>query len=406
MSDSLVIPSALKILQHAVKLLFTNAGMSIPENCSVEDDFTDIISLSDNSEIKALRVLFDRIKLDRGQSENHYWIPREIDNEKPNIPYPQNIQPTSEDIRKYLETSCQEIRTLLERDENWQNESLLALIIEKYGSFIALDDEDVAFVDLIRSTAAVSTALTKNPDAKKLSLIVGDLSGVQKFIYTISSAGALKSLRARSFYLELVTEEIVQQLLEELKLPRTNIIFAGASKLYILATDSDKTKQAVEEIGNKFNQWLKDEFQGKVFLALDSYEFEVAKVSNNEFAEVWSKANKNLDGLRSQKFRQELSDLLTPQPAYEPCKVCHRDDVENLKPLGDDSDVEACGICRRLYRLGGQLRDVKAIVRSQDRTLSSKKYLQFKLSKTEIHYYHLFDDISEAKKKAERANYS
>ena len=110
-------------------------------------------------------------------------------------------------------------------------------------SSLSLGDENVAFVDLVRSTAAIAAALAENPKAENLSLIVGDLSGVQSFIYTISSAGALKSLRARSFYLELVTEEIVQQLLEALELPRTNIIFAGASKLYILAADSDKTKK-------------------------------------------------------------------------------------------------------------------------------------------------------------------
>ena len=36
-----------------------------------------------------------------------------------------------------------------------------------------------------------------------------DLSGIQDFIYTITSDGALKALRARSFYLELLTEHLV-----------------------------------------------------------------------------------------------------------------------------------------------------------------------------------------------------
>ena len=162
-----------------------------------------------------------------------------------------------------------------------------------------------------------------------------------------------------------------------------------------------KLKKAVREVGQKFNEWLKVEFQSKVFLALDSYEFELEKLSNQTFAEVWSKANKNLDKKRSQKFKDQIQKLLDPQPAHEPCKVCHRDDVENLKKLGDDSDVDACGICRRLYRLGGQLKDVEAIVRSSDTTLS-RKYLQFKFNKTEIYYYHLFDNLNEAKKKAVR----
>ena len=222
MSDSCVIPSALQILQYAVKLMFVNAGECVPENCPVEDNIIDIINWSGNSKVEPLRVLFDHIKLDRGQDKNHYWTPKAIDNAKPNIPYPQN---TKEDVTSYLKDSCKEIAVLLNRDENWQNESLLALIVEKYGSFIALGNNNVAFVDLVRSTAAVNAALSKNPDTKELSLIVGDLSGVQTFIYTISSAGALKSLRARSFYLELVTEEIVQELLEALDLPSHEYYF-------------------------------------------------------------------------------------------------------------------------------------------------------------------------------------
>jgi CRISPR-associated protein Csm1 len=119
---------------------------------------------------------------------------------------------------------------------------------------------------MVRSTAAVASALVDNPDATDLGLIAGDLSGIQKFIYTIASDGALKSLRARSFYLELVTEEIVQQLLEELKLPRTNVIYAGGGNLYLLASnDTIKVQAALGTIRERFNKWLKILFKVNSF---------------------------------------------------------------------------------------------------------------------------------------------
>ncbi|ELS02932.1 CRISPR-associated protein Cas10/Csm1, subtype III-A/MTUBE [Xenococcus sp. PCC 7305] len=403
MSNSFADELALKIAQQAIIDLFQWAGTSLPTKFTISQEVEPAIAeakkllgWANNPEIKVLRVLFDQIELEKGQDKVHHWKPVAIANENPTIPYPQT---ESEEITTYLQKSCQEIAQVLDKDNNWRNLSLLTLIIEKYGSFISLGSKDIAFVDLVRSTAAVAAALAENPQAKQLSLIVGDLSGVQKFIYTISSDGALKSLRARSFYLELVTEEVVQQLLEKLDLPRTNVIFAGASKLYILAAATEKNNKIVDNVAKKLNQWLRKKFQGKVFLALDNYDFEINKVSSQEFAQEWAKANNNLDKMRSRRFKNQIGDLLEPQDAHEPCKVCHRDDVEHLQKLGDDSDVNACDICRRLYRLGGQLRDVKAIVRSQKENLAHK-YLLFRLSPEETYYYYLFDDIAQAKKQA------
>nr|WP_236117250.1 hypothetical protein [Hassalia byssoidea] len=133
-----------------------------------------------------------------------------------------------------------------------------------------------------------------NPDATKLSIVAGDLSGIQKFIYTISSDGALKSLRARSFYLELVTEEVVQRLLSKLKLPRTNVIYAGGGNIYILAPGTDATKDIIKQVRIQFNQWLRKEFQGQVYLALDSSKpFPIADIaSEGKFAQhclYWTK---------------------------------------------------------------------------------------------------------------------
>ena len=65
-------------------------------------------------------------------------------------------------------------------------------------------------------------------------LISGDISGIQNFIYTIPSKGALKSLRGRSFYLEILMEQIVDELLDALQLTRANLIYNGGGHfLYI-----------------------------------------------------------------------------------------------------------------------------------------------------------------------------
>ncbi|MBM4425645.1 MAG: hypothetical protein FJ031_00255 [Chloroflexi bacterium] len=44
----------------------------------------------------------------------------------------------------------------------------------------------------------------------ELRLLIGDdISGIQKFIYTITSKKAAQTLRGRSFYLQLLTEVVM-----------------------------------------------------------------------------------------------------------------------------------------------------------------------------------------------------
>nr|WP_278751638.1 type III-A CRISPR-associated protein Cas10/Csm1 [Fischerella thermalis] len=201
--------------------------------------------------------------------------------------------------------------------------------------------------------------------------------------------------------MELVIEEIVQQLLETLELPRTNVIYAGGGNLYILAPAIESVKSIVEEIRQQFNEWLLGEFQGKVFLALDFLDFPITDVTTAKFAEYWSElTSKKLAAQNSRKFAENISKFLQESESHEPCKVCHRDDVEpeKLKQLNknEPDSVLACETCCRMFELGGQLLRVEVIVRSQSENLEDKfDTLAFELPATDKRdaknvYYHLF----------------
>ena len=64
-------------------------------------------------------------------------------------------------------------------------------------------------------------------DREMFLLYSMDISGIQNFIYSISDKGALKGLRARSFYLEIMMEHVIDELLEKLSLSRANLIYTG-----------------------------------------------------------------------------------------------------------------------------------------------------------------------------------
>ncbi len=391
---------ALQSLQHAIDILATWAGATLPSGCSVAADSDAIVqakallSWSEDHKPATLQLLFDQVKLTQGQSTPHYVALQEIANTTPNIPYPTANPPSNEQLLTFQQQVKRVLETLTLDD--WHNASLLLLILEKYASCLSLGSPNVAMIDQVRATAAVAAAIT---DQNQLSLVAGDLSGIQTFIYTISSDGALKSLRARSFYLELVTEEIVQQLLTQLSLPRTSVIYAGGGNLYLLAPATSQTTETVEQVRDQVNQWLLKEFQGKVFLALTCLGFPVQDVANKNIAQHWDRAIKALSIQKSRKFDRQLSDILQPRRSYEPCRVCHRDDVENLQPLNEPGSVEACGTCRMMFQLGGQLPRISAIVRSQHTAITHTS-IEIKLASGTVFYnlFHRREDAVQALK--------
>lgn len=394
---------ALRVVQDSLRLLGDWAGVSLthpPVDVKDLETITlakQLVNWPTQAKIGPLMVVFDAIHLDRGQTQEHYWPAWAINNtdnardarkQYPPIPYPSDQPPSSEQLQALQQETKIAIEGLTVAD--WGNLSLLMLVLEKYSSFLSLGEPDIAFFDQVKTTAAVAAALVQQPDAAQLCLVSADLSGIQDFIYTISSDGALKSLRARSFTLELVTEEVVQQLLEQLHLPRTNVIYAGGGNLYLLAPAGEATHNTVSTLRYEVNRWLLKEYQGKVFLSLASHAFDRQDVSAQKLADHWEAVIQKLAKQKGQKFDQHLGQLLAIEPAHEPCKVCHRDDTENLKPLGGEG-VEACPTCHQMFELGQKLFRVGALVRSstpgKDNDLPD---VEIRIGDTPI-YYHLFE---------------
>ncbi|KKD37842.1 MAG: type III-A CRISPR-associated protein Cas10/Csm1 [Limnoraphis robusta] len=393
---------ALQVMQEAVLVLAKWVGLTDQFPTVQEDSVVTrakiILSWTDN-EPGCLRLLFDFVKLAQGQTKEYYCPVGEIKDSDPSIPYPVEEKPNLAHYKEDLKTALENLQP-----EDWNNLSLLTLFVEKYGSCLSFGESDIALIDMARSTAAVACAIGSASDAtasiapnlesENICLVAGDLSGIQKFIYTISSDGALKSLRARSFYLELVSEEIVQQLLDKLKLPRTSVIYAGGGNLYILAP-AEKTENTIKEVRNKFNEWLYKKFQGKIFLALACHFFPVEQVATSEFAESWNKAIKEINQQKSRKFIDRIGDLLGCKTSYEQkCRVCHRDDTTDLEPLNpqEPDTVDACPICREMFKLGGKLLKVEAIIRSKEEKIKGEypEPITFEFN-TETVYYHIFN---------------
>jgi CRISPR-associated protein Csm1 len=167
--------AALQIAQQAVLNLTNWAGVTngIPKNIygksstppEIENEIENIINAvkillkwSDNFNPQPLKSLFSYINLPEENKsqlpkDRLFWKPSVIAKENPPIPYPQKLKPDDKDFASLQEAIRQEIDFLKSDSPDWGNFSLLFLILEKFGSFISLNEtsekseNNIALVD-------------------------------------------------------------------------------------------------------------------------------------------------------------------------------------------------------------------------------------------------------------------
>ncbi|MBZ0187122.1 MAG: type III-A CRISPR-associated protein Cas10/Csm1 [Candidatus Obscuribacterales bacterium] len=197
-------------------------------------------------------------------------------------------------------------------------------------------------------------------------LVKADLSGIQSFIYNISSKAALKGLRGRSFYLELMQHQLADELLAILGLSKANLLYIGGGGFAILAPNTEECLRRLEQVGIGFNKWLLDNFKGKLFLALSSSPLSGNQLRGSDeqgssaLSAAWRDVAQKLAVMKQEKFKHHLQEIFRVSASQKECKICHRDDlsVSSLE-LYPNEELEICPICRDLIELGKNLPDAR-----------------------------------------------
>ena len=160
--------------------------------------------------------------------------------------------------------ACKERKINVITDVKFYLENIMALLQEYtwcVPSAAYHTTPDISLFDHLRSTAAIAACLEAEGRNRQwceaaikqnspVCLLVGvDLSGLQTFIYTLASSGAAKSLRARSFYLQLITEALAARILADLGIPSCNLIYIGGGGFELLVPlgSVDKLQQIVHD---------------------------------------------------------------------------------------------------------------------------------------------------------------
>lgn len=145
---------------------------------------------------------------------------------------------------------------------------------------------------------------------EKYRLIQGDLSGIQSYILNFkheATSGLAKMLRARSFYLQMITKSIEKKILDELQLPPTSVIMSAGSKFQILVPNTSSITEKMPDIQSQVDKWLLDRYMGDVSFQIDwSVGFSGNDFLEGRFTDVLLRAGSALDQKKNQKFQTIL----------------------------------------------------------------------------------------------------
>lgn len=269
-----------------------------------EDDLAYIVYIADNIAAAADRRKSDSeeagfaksvplqsvFNILNGNSQEFYYRPGALKAEG-EIYYPQQEKiPFDEtfysQIRHYITDNLKG----MELSENYMNSlmEVLEATLSYVPSSTAKDElADVSLYDHVKMTAAVASCIYQYLQEKNCQdyqtilwrragdfyqedvflVFSMDISGIQSFIYTIVSEHALKTLRARSFYLEILMEHMIDSLLEKLELSRANLLYSGGGHAYFLLPNTEHVGDSVDDYMLQLKSWFLEHYGTELYVA-------------------------------------------------------------------------------------------------------------------------------------------
>lgn len=184
-----------------------------------------------------------------------------------------------------------------------------------------------------------------------------DLSGIQDFIYNIATSGAAKQLKARSLYLDFMSEYIADSLLDKLGLNRANLLYVGGGHAYFVLANTEKTVETLVQFEKDFNQFLLANFQTRLYVAFGWGSFAAKDImselnSPESYRQVYQKAGRMISEKKISRYDYQTLMLLNRggKSSERECDICHS--VENLVSYHDQ---KVCDICRGLYQFSKEI---------------------------------------------------
>lgn len=201
-------------------------------------------------------------------------------------------------------------------------------------------------------------------------LIIGDLSGIQDYLFDVASEGGRQArrLRARSFYIQLVAECLALRILKAAGCVKEQLLFCGAGKFIIEARVlSVEQRQALQAEADEMTRWLlkKTNAQLRFSLAINDRGDSPQLLYENTIQLLQQEKLQSWASVATRLGQWETSELLL-ESISPPCDLCRR-----RKGIVSDTDIDTgqiktiCSRCNDDRQLGGLIPETQWIALSE-----------------------------------------
>ena len=207
----------------------------------------------------------------------------------------------------------------------------------------------------------------------KQLFVGGDLSGIQKFLYNISSKKAAVSLKGRSFYLQQYMDNVCKKIKDAVNqagAKHVEVIYNSGGKFYLLTDNSLEIRKAIDECSQQVKQELWKEHMGQLGINISYTPFtenadgtvDCEEKKNQKPGCLWKAVNADFHHQKSQKFKDLLidsyQDFFEPLPVGGQTKVCAVTGIESPDCVKLE-DMYILPSVKEQIQLGEELRDLQ-----------------------------------------------
>ena len=346
-------------------------------------------------EFTPLKSIFNTLN---ENNQNKVYNP-EIISKNSTINYP--LEQCTEDIANKLDNIKQDLQKKIgtivyEREYlNYLLETFEIYLSHFPSSYLNEERADISLYDHIKITTAISSCIYQYLEEKRIKdykselinskeefekqdiflLQSMDLSGIQQFIYKqYDTKDALKNLRARSFYLEILLENFIDEILTDLELSRANLLYSGGGHAYLILPNTDNVKRYLDNIEVRMNEWLCETFDIDLYLAMGYEACSPLNLQNKpagSYKQMFINVSQTLSGKKRKRYSYEQIQTLNNRAVKDDtreCRICHRSDRV-------DSDG-VCRVCNGLIRLSKGILDKDVFCITGKETESSMKIFE------------------------------
>jgi CRISPR-associated protein Csm1 len=418
-----------------------NLPKSISDNYKKDNEFikkaglwaaeTEKISLSNEDLLYSIfgEILVNKKKPD---SKNYTYPVKPLSLEEHIFPTTQ--RPNRSDFSNNLKELQEIVKNLPNANFQVFSETLY-FVLKKYLSCLPVNSSlnYINLFEYLKVRAAIAQSLfdfnigtEKGSEKMPLLLACADISGIQDFIYNITSKKASKSLKGRSFYLQLLMESITRKIISETNTTIGHILYSSGGKMYMILPNTEDVKAKLAAIEKEIIKQVYEEHKMRLYVLMDFVEFGyddkqeliVDGELKENLGELWNGLTKKTAKKKNQKFRdlylnqfdkffaaEGTDGFDTSDGKITTCDVTgERIEKKSINKVEEESDIYVTPVVKRQWELGTRLQDLKYFsthIGAKSISTNAEKYAENPIKLGFFHYVKetrdFIDEISKNK---------